>query len=56
MRFVNVVITIVILSLSSQIASAQKFGYVDSKFILSKMPEYKEAKQGNKCIDFRMAK
>lgn len=45
MRFVNVVITIVILSLSSQIASAQKFGYVDSKFILSKMPEYKEAKQ-----------
>ncbi|GAB3327784.1 hypothetical protein GCM10027429_01920 [Marivirga atlantica] len=24
---------------------AQKFGYVDSKFILSKMPEYKEAQQ-----------
>lgn len=24
-------------------ASAQKFGYIDSKFILSKMPEYKQA-------------
>ncbi|ADR21761.1 hypothetical protein MATR_06060 [Marivirga tractuosa] len=45
MRFVNVIITIVILSLVSQIAAAQKFGYVDSKFILSKMPEYKEAKE-----------
>jgi outer membrane protein len=45
MRFVNVIITIVILSLGSQMANAQKFGYVDSKFILSKMPEYKEAKE-----------
>lgn len=45
MRFVNVIITIVILSLLPRMAEAQKFGYVDSKFILSKMPEYNEAKQ-----------
>lgn len=45
MRFVNVIITIVFLGLIPQMADAQKFGYVDSKFILSKMPEYNEAKQ-----------
>lgn len=27
----------------SQLAVAQKFGYIDSKFILGKMPEYKQA-------------
>ena len=26
-----------------QIVVAQKFGYIDSDYILSKMPEYKEA-------------
>lgn len=29
--------------LVSQLAVAQKFGYIDSKFILGKMPEYKQA-------------
>jgi outer membrane protein len=28
---------------TSRLALAQKFGYIDSKFILSKMPEYKQA-------------
>jgi outer membrane protein len=28
---------------SGHLALAQKFGYIDSKFILSKMPEYKQA-------------
>ena len=26
------------------VSSAQKYGYIDSEFILGKMPEYKEAK------------
>lgn len=29
--------------MASQWAVAQKFGYIDSKFILSKMPDYKQA-------------
>ncbi len=45
MRFVNVALSIVFLLLCLQNVQAQKFGYVDSKFILSKMPEYKEAQQ-----------
>lgn len=45
MRFVNIAISIVFLCFCYQNVRAQKFGYVDSKFILSKMPEYKEAKQ-----------
>ncbi|MBK6267027.1 OmpH family outer membrane protein [Marivirga sp. S37H4] len=45
MRFVIIAISIVFLVLGFQKAEAQKFGYVDSKFILSKMPEYKEAQQ-----------
>jgi len=44
MRFVFLALSIVLL-LPSQAVMAQKFGYVDSKFILSKMPEYKEAQQ-----------
>ncbi|MBL0763804.1 OmpH family outer membrane protein [Marivirga atlantica] len=44
MRFVFLALSIVLL-LPSQMVMAQKFGYVDSKFILSKMPEYKEAQQ-----------
>jgi hypothetical protein len=32
-----------ILLLVSQNAFAQKFGYIDAKFIISKMPEYKAA-------------
>lgn len=27
------------------VSSAQKYGYIDSEFILSKIPEYKEAKE-----------
>ena len=27
------------------VSSAQKYGYIDSEFILGKMPEYKEAKE-----------
>ena len=30
-------------ALCAQMAFGQKFGYIDSKFILSKMPEYKQA-------------
>ncbi len=45
MRFVNVALSIVFLLLCLQNVQAQKFGYVDSKFILSKMPEYQEAQQ-----------
>lgn len=26
------------------VSSAQKYGYIDSEFILSKIPEYQEAK------------
>ncbi len=29
---------------TSFVSSAQKYGYIDSEFILNKMPEYKEAK------------
>lgn len=43
MRFVRFLfVAFFCVSLSSDLV-AQKFGYVDSKFILSKMPEYKEA-------------
>jgi len=45
MRFVFLSLSIVLLFFGSQEGAAQKFGYVDSKFILSKMPEYKEAQQ-----------
>jgi len=30
---------------TSFVSSAQKYGYIDSEFILNKMPEYKEAKE-----------
>lgn len=45
MRFVNIGISIVFLMLCFQSVKAQKIGYIDSKFVLSKMPEYKEAQQ-----------
>ncbi|MFQ3214683.1 MAG: outer membrane protein [Marivirga sp.] len=43
MRFVTFFFIGLFYSCISFELSAQKFGYVDSKFILSKMPEYKEA-------------
>ena len=39
------VIWIVLLVLVSSATYGQKFGYVDTKFILTKMPEYQEAQQ-----------
>lgn len=44
MRFVKVILALWFISLGNYV-QAQKFGYVDSKFILSKMPEYKEAQK-----------
>ncbi|MFN8777050.1 MAG: OmpH family outer membrane protein [Flavobacteriales bacterium] len=41
----HALLTIVILLTFGQLASAQKFGYVDSKYILSHMPEYQAAQQ-----------
>ena len=35
---------VLLFSLSSSLVSAQKYGFINSEFILSKMPEYKEAK------------
>jgi len=37
------IVAIIALFFNSQAAVAQKFGYVDAKFIISKMPEYKAA-------------
>lgn len=45
MRFVNIAFVIIISTISLQNVQAQKFGYIDSKFILSKMPEYTVAQQ-----------
>jgi outer membrane protein len=45
MGFARVFIITVLFSLTAYLAQAQKFGYVDTKFILSKMPEYKQAQQ-----------
>ncbi len=41
MRFFTALVCILFFGLN--IAEAQKFGYIDSEFILSKMPEYKKA-------------
>ena len=37
--------TLAILALASSSAFAQKFGYVDSDFILKKIPEYRQAQE-----------
>ena len=36
---------IVILLLVATVAQAQKFGYVDTDYVLSKMPEFKKAQE-----------
>lgn len=41
MKVLGVLLFVVLFGLN--IAEAQKFGYIDSEFILSKMPEYKKA-------------
>lgn len=40
----NIAILFMVLSLSLSV-SAQKFGYIDSEYILNKMPEYKKAEE-----------
>ena len=40
----QLIFSFLILLLSSAYSSAQKYGFINSDFILSKMPEYKEAK------------
>ncbi len=40
----QLIFSFLILLLSSTYSSAQKYGFINSDFILSKMPEYKEAK------------
>lgn len=44
MRFALAILSTILLTFG-HISEAQKFGYVDSDFILSKMPEYKKAQQ-----------
>jgi outer membrane protein len=43
MRFLKILIIILLNTLLLQQSSAQKFGYIDTEFILSKIKEYKEA-------------
>lgn len=43
MKTLAKITTIVVLSIVSFSASAQKFGYVDTEYILSNIPDYKEA-------------
>ncbi len=40
----RILFLVLLFSLSSSLVSAQKYGFINSEFILSKMPEYKEAK------------
>jgi outer membrane protein len=40
----RIVFLVLLFTLSSSLVSAQKYGFINSEFILSKMPEYKEAK------------
>jgi outer membrane protein len=39
------VLVLLLISMLTFVANAQKFGYVDSEFVLKKMPEYKEAQK-----------
>ena|SRR6478735_7156054 len=43
MRIIGIIFILVFMN--SGISLAQKFGYIDSRYILSKMPEYKKAQQ-----------
>jgi outer membrane protein len=40
----RILFLVLLFMLSSSLVSAQKYGFINSEFILSKMPEYKEAK------------
>ncbi len=40
----RILFLVLLFTLSSSLVSAQKYGFINSEFILSKMPEYKEAK------------
>lgn len=43
MKKIPILLVVVLFAFLAQVAVAQKLGYIDSKFILSKMPEYKQA-------------
>lgn len=40
----RILFLVLLFTLSTSLVSAQKYGFINSEFILSKMPEYKEAK------------
>ena len=44
-RIIKALVVVVIMSVTVNTASAQKFAYVDTDYILSNIPEYKEAQE-----------